>query len=75
MASLAGLLPRFLYYPFALFGLESPYLRPNSRKKGTLIIKGLLRNLVAIGIQNLYDWVLGPSGKGGVLRRAPPVYS
>ena len=34
------------YYPFALFGLGSPYKKPNSRKKGTLIIKGLLRNLV-----------------------------
>ena len=35
-------------YPFALFRLGSPYYKPNSRKKGALIIviKGLLRNLV-----------------------------
>ena len=33
------------YYPFALFSLGSPYWKPNSRKKGTLIIKGLLSNL------------------------------
>ena len=31
------------FYPFS-FGV--PLLKPNSRKKGTLIIKGLLGNLV-----------------------------
>ena len=31
------------FYPFSFWG---PLLKPNSRKKGTLIIKGLLGNLV-----------------------------
>ena len=32
--------------PFDPFSFWVPFLKPNSRKKGTLIIKGLLGNLV-----------------------------
>ena len=32
--------------PFCTFELWVPLLKPKSRKKGTLIIQGLLRNLV-----------------------------
>ena len=35
------------FYPFLWGG---PLLKPNSRKKGTLIIKGLLGNLGFIGV-------------------------
>ena len=34
--------PVLPFYPFSFW---VPLLKPNSRKKGTLIIKGLLRNL------------------------------
>ena len=34
--------------PFYPFSFWVPFLKPNSRKKGTLIIKGLLGNLVVM---------------------------
>ena len=46
------------WYPFALFIVGPPLLKPNRRKKGTLIIKGLLRN---------QDEQM-PGGDGGVHR-------
>ena len=43
-----GVFPRFLSSTlFALIILGFPLKKPKSRKKGTLIIKGLLRNLVS----------------------------
>ena len=36
---------RFLSSTLLPFFFRVPFLKPNSRKKGTLIIKGLLRNL------------------------------
>ena len=33
--------------PFCPFYFRAPLLKPNSREKGTLIIKGLLRNQVS----------------------------
>ena len=38
------------YYPFALFLFWGPLIKRNSRQKGTLILKGLLRSLVCIYI-------------------------
>ena len=37
------------YSPFTLFVLGSPYQNSTINKKGTLNIKGLLRNLVVVG--------------------------
>ena len=39
--------------PFYPFSFWVPVLKPNSRKKGTLIIKGLLGNLVCICIHTI----------------------
>ena len=39
---------RFPSVPFYPFSFWVPLLKPNSRKKGTLIIKGLLGNLVRV---------------------------
>ena len=39
---------RFPSVPFYPFSFWVPLLKPNSRKKGTLIIKGLLGNLVIL---------------------------
>ena len=37
------------WYPFALFILGAPYiLKPNSRKKGTLVLKRLLMSQVSV---------------------------
>ena len=37
--------------PFYPISFWVRLLKPNSRKKGTLIIKGLLGNLVAVGVK------------------------
>ena len=48
MFQLSGFYPRLgsPVVPFYPFSFGFPLLKPNSRKKGTLIIKGLLGNLV-----------------------------
>ena len=43
---------RFLSSTLWPFFLGPPLLKPNSRKKGTLVMKGLLRNLDYKGDQN-----------------------
>ena len=45
--------------PFCPFHFRVPLLKPNNKAKGTLIIMGLLRNLVAVG-----EGELRVSGKG-----------
>ena len=34
--------------PFCPFYFSVPFLKPNGKKKGTLIVMGLLRNLVKV---------------------------
>ena len=50
--------------PFYPFSFWVPFLKPNSRKKGTLIIKGLLGNLVqeCPAFCNFQYWYLGLLG-------------
>ena len=50
--------------PFYPFSFWVPLLKPNSRNKGTLIIKGLLGNLVWVSAQGMAFgcsafWILG----------------
>ena len=47
------------FYPFCFW---VPLLRPNSRKKGTLIIKGLLGNLVKDDNRQGLEWEARGSG-------------
>ena len=51
--------PRFPSVPFYPFSFWVPLLKPNSRKKGTLIIKGLLGNLGSGDVRGVGFRVLG----------------
>ena len=53
--------------PFYPFCLGVPLLKPNSRKKGTLIIKGVLGNLASLSVD------LHPASSSRILQLLQPV--
>ena len=60
--------PRSLSSTLLRFYFRAPLLRPNSRKKGTLIIKRLLRNQVYIEIpENTGSLAWGPAKRDDVI--------
>ena len=57
--------------PFCPFSFWVPLVKPNSRKKGTLIVKGLLGNLVwfrDLANRNSFQPILGEGLEGVALK-------